>query len=67
MFWQVVTPITAISYFSRDYKAHPLILQYAMRVLESYEIDVVFFYIPQLVQVLRFDAKGKSNRSTKVM
>ncbi|CAG8611324.1 9214_t:CDS:10 [Cetraspora pellucida] len=62
LYWAPVPPITATSYFSSTYNNHPLILQYAMRVLEYHPVDVVFFYIPQIVQALRFDSLGYIER-----
>jgi len=53
--WARVSPIQALSYFSRQYPPHPISAQYAVRVLESYPADAVLFYIPQLVQTLRHD------------
>ncbi|KAL8803222.1 MAG: hypothetical protein Q9182_003323 [Xanthomendoza sp. 2 TL-2023] len=44
------------------YGNHPFILQYAMRALESHSIDVTFFYVPQIVQALRYDALGYVQR-----
>lgn len=37
------------------YKNHPFLIQYAMRALESHSVDVTFFYVPQIVQTLRYD------------
>ncbi|CAG8562625.1 3182_t:CDS:10, partial [Scutellospora calospora] len=62
LYWAPVSPITAAPYFSSVYNNNPLILQYAMRVLEYHPVDVVFFYIPQIVQALRFDNLGYVER-----
>ncbi|KAG9304177.1 hypothetical protein G9A89_019739 [Geosiphon pyriformis] len=62
LYWSPVPPITAITYFSPAYNDHPLVLQYAMRVLEYHPVDVVFFYIPQIVQALRYDRLGYVER-----
>lgn len=56
--WARVTPVQALSYFSRQYPPHPITAQYAVRVLASYPADAVLFYIPQLVQTLRHDTMG---------
>lgn len=53
--WARVSPIQALSYFSRQNASHPITAQYAVRVLSSYPADAVLFYIPQLVQALRHD------------
>ncbi|KAI9022175.1 hypothetical protein CLU79DRAFT_815895 [Phycomyces nitens] len=57
-YWAPVPPITATSYFLPAYLSNPLLLQYAMRSLEYYPVDTVFFYIPQIVQALRYDVLG---------
>jgi phosphatidylinositol 4-kinase len=44
------------------YESHPFILQYAMRALESHSVDVTFFYVPQIVQTLRYDDLGYVER-----
>lgn len=62
LYWVPVNPITAITYFLPAYRNHPFILQYAMRALESHSVDVTFFYVPQIVQALRYDALGYIQR-----
>lgn len=56
--WSRVSPIHALSYFSRQFPPHPISAQYAVNILSSYESDAVLFYIPQLVQALRHDTMG---------
>jgi phosphatidylinositol 4-kinase len=62
LYWAPVTPTEAITYFLPAYGNHPYILQYAMRALESYSMDVRFYFVPQLVQALRYDALGYVER-----
>ncbi|WFD02688.1 1-phosphatidylinositol 4-kinase [Malassezia obtusa] len=56
--WAPVMPVNAIELLQPGVGGHPLVLQYAMRVLEEHPTDLVFFYIPQLVQALRDDTYG---------
>ncbi|KAL9006999.1 MAG: hypothetical protein Q9188_000287 [Gyalolechia gomerana] len=62
LYWAPVNPVTAATYFLPDYGNHPYILQYAMRALESHAVDVTFFYVPQIVQALRYDVLGYVQR-----
>ncbi|KAK0730577.1 hypothetical protein B0H67DRAFT_639064 [Lasiosphaeris hirsuta] len=62
LFWAPVNPITAVTYFLPTYRNHPYLIQYAMRALESHSVDVTFFYVPQIVQTLRYDALGYVER-----
>ncbi|KAI4143497.1 MAG: hypothetical protein LQ341_002900 [Variospora aurantia] len=62
LYWAPVNPITAATYFLPDYGNHPFVLQYAMRALESHSVDVTFFYVPQIVQALRYDVLGYVQR-----
>lgn len=62
VYWKPVSPIEAINLFLPQYHGDSLLLQYAMRSLESHDVNVTFFYVPQLVQTLRFDALGYVER-----
>lgn len=57
--WARVSPIQALSYFSRQLPHHPISAQYAVRTLASYPAEAVLFYIPQLVQAIRHDSVSK--------
>ncbi|KAL2020169.1 hypothetical protein VTK56DRAFT_8693 [Thermocarpiscus australiensis] len=62
LFWAPINPITAVTLFLPAYRNHPYLIQYAMRALESHSVDVTFFYVPQIVQTLRYDALGYVER-----
>lgn len=56
--WARVSPVEALSYFSRQYPPHPLSAQAAVSTLTSYPSSALLLYIPQLVQALRHDTMG---------
>ncbi|GME91236.1 unnamed protein product [Ambrosiozyma monospora] len=56
--WGSCAPIDAIKFFLPPYNKDPLVLQYAMRSIESYDPHLTFFYVPQIVQTLRYDELG---------
>ena len=62
LYWAPVDPITAMNYFLPAFKNDSFIVQYAMRALESHSVEVTFFYVPQLVQTLRYDVLGYVER-----
>lgn len=62
LFWKPVNPITAVTFFLPAYMDNAFVVQYAMRSLDSHSIDVTFFYVPQIVQTLRYDRLGYVNR-----
>ncbi|KAF2764800.1 phosphatidylinositol-4-kinase [Teratosphaeria nubilosa] len=62
LFWAPINPMAAVTYFLPAYGNHPFIIQYAVRALESHSVDVTFFYVPQIVQALRYDALGYVER-----
>ncbi|KAG6880260.1 hypothetical protein C0992_001828 [Termitomyces sp. T32_za158] len=55
LLWCPVPPVIAIGFFEPRYNNEPLILQYAHRVLEQHPVDLTFFFVPQVVQALRYD------------
>ncbi|KAL7914690.1 phosphatidylinositol-4-kinase [Trichoderma velutinum] len=62
LFWEPVNPLTAVTLFLPAYRDHPLLIQYGMRALESHSVDITFFYVPQIVQTLRYDTLGYMER-----
>ncbi|KAK0760056.1 hypothetical protein N5P37_007135 [Trichoderma harzianum] len=62
LFWEPINPLTAVTLFLPAYRDHPLLIQYAMRALESHSVDITFFYVPQIVQTLRYDTLGYMER-----
>ncbi|KAJ2667367.1 phosphatidylinositol-4- kinase [Coemansia sp. RSA 1199] len=63
LYWSPVPPITSTAYLASSFSSHPLALQYTMRALECFPVDITFFYIPQLVQALRHDVAGYAERA----
>lgn len=62
LFWEPLSPIDAIQLFLPPFGSNAYILQYTMRSLEHHDVNLTFFYVPQIVQSLRFDAKGYVER-----
>ncbi|KIP08776.1 hypothetical protein PHLGIDRAFT_29437 [Phlebiopsis gigantea 11061_1 CR5-6] len=62
LLWAPAPPILAITFFEKRYGNDPLLLQYAHRVLEQHPVDLTFFFVPQVVQALRYDELGYVSR-----
>lgn len=58
LFWEPLAPVDAILLFLPPFGSNAYVLQYTMRSLEHHDVNLTFFYVPQIVQLLRFDAKG---------
>ncbi|KAG2304894.1 hypothetical protein Bca52824_033545 [Brassica carinata] len=53
--WAACSITQAIEFLTPNYKGHPRVMAYVLRVLESYPPERVTFFMPQLVQSLRYD------------
>ncbi|XP_050146495.1 phosphatidylinositol 4-kinase alpha 1-like [Malus sylvestris] len=53
--WAACSITQALEFLIPAYKGHPRVMAYVLRVLESYPPDRVTFFMPQLVQALRYD------------
>ncbi|KAK4546096.1 hypothetical protein LTR36_002233 [Oleoguttula mirabilis] len=62
LYWAPINPMAAVTYFLPAYGNHASVIQYAVRALESHPVDVTFFYVPQIVQAVRYDALGYVER-----
>ncbi|KAL8284182.1 hypothetical protein RQP46_004931 [Phenoliferia psychrophenolica] len=62
LYWAPVPVISALRFLFPKFGGDPILLQYALRVLEHHPVEVTFFYIPQVVQALRSDALGYAER-----
>jgi len=58
LYWTHVSPIHAISFLANQTEKNPWEIQYSLRVLEHFPPDMIFFYVPQIVQLLRDDPLG---------
>ncbi|KAI0273304.1 atypical/PIKK/PI4K protein kinase [Gloeopeniophorella convolvens] len=58
LFWDPVPPVIAVTFFEPRYHSDSLILQYAHRVLAQHPVELTFFFVPQIVQALRYDELG---------
>lgn len=56
--WASCSITQALEFLTPQFKGHPRVMAYVLRVLESYPPVRVTFFMPQLVQALRYD-EGK--------
>ncbi|CAI0377232.1 unnamed protein product [Linum tenue] len=53
--WAACSITQALEFLTPSYKGHPRVMAYVLRVMESYPPERVTFFMPQLVQSLRYD------------
>ncbi|KAL9269069.1 Phosphatidylinositol 4-kinase alpha 1-like protein [Drosera capensis] len=53
--WASCSITKALEFLTPAYKGHPRVMAYVLRVLETYPPERVTFFMPQLVQALRYD------------
>lgn len=53
--WSLCSITHALEFLTPPYKGHPRVMAYVLRVMESYPPERVTFFMPQLVQALRYD------------
>lgn len=58
LYWARASPPVALALLQKRFQSHPLVTQYAVRVLHSFPPATIIYYIPQLVQALRHDRTG---------
>lgn len=60
--WALCSITRALEFLTPAYKGHSRIMAYVLRVLETYPPESVTFFMPQLVQTLRYDDGGLIER-----
>ncbi|KAG1787205.1 uncharacterized protein HD556DRAFT_1530622 [Suillus plorans] len=53
--WAPVALAIAVPFFEQRYGNDPLLLQYGHQVLKQRPVNLTFFFVPQVIQALRFD------------
>lgn len=62
LYWAPVSPLKSINLFLPDWNHNEFILQYSIFSLEAHDVNLTFFYVPQIVQCLRYDGSGYVER-----
>lgn len=53
--WAPCSITRALEFLTPPYKGHHRVMAYVLRVMETYPPEQVTFFMPQLVQALRYD------------
>lgn len=58
LYWVPASPLKSINLFLPQWARNTFVIQYNVRAIESHDVNLTFFYVPQIVQCLRFDPMG---------
>ncbi|SCU77711.1 LAFA_0A03004g1_1 [Lachancea sp. 'fantastica'] len=62
LYWASTNPLQSINLFLPQWAKNTYVVQYNVRALESHDVNLTFFYVPQIVQCLRWDPLGYVER-----
>lgn len=62
VYWCPVDPLKSINLFLPPWNTNTFLLQYCVFSLEWHDVNVTFFYVPQITQCLRYDSTGYVER-----
>ncbi|CEP63616.1 1-phosphatidylinositol 4-kinase STT4 LALA0_S08e06700g [Lachancea lanzarotensis] len=62
LYWASTNPLQSINLFLPQWAKNTYVVQYNVRALESHDVNLTFFYVPQIVQCLRCDPLGYVER-----
>ncbi|GBG80565.1 hypothetical protein CBR_g31025 [Chara braunii] len=57
-YWAPCSITQALDFLTPDFKGHHRVMAYCLRVMETYPPEKVTFFMPQLIQALRYDHGG---------
>ena len=58
LYWESTDPPHALNLLKKQFKSNQYTTLYALRVLDTFDEQTVLYYVPQLVQSLRYDKLG---------
>ncbi|CAR22444.1 1-phosphatidylinositol 4-kinase STT4 [Lachancea thermotolerans CBS 6340] len=62
LYWAPASPLKSINLFLPQWAQNTFVIQYNVRAIETHDVNLTFFYVPQIVQCLRYDPLGYVER-----
>ncbi|SCU83109.1 LADA_0C09648g1_1 [Lachancea dasiensis] len=62
LYWVSTSPLQSINLLLPPWALNNYVVQYNIRALESHDVNLTFFYVPQIVQCVRCDPMGYVER-----